>query len=961
MVNGKNIWSFLCRAFLLGLVFPLFSADFFAQDPKSKISGQVKDPFGHLVVGAKVVLTGENGEQLAIITDGVGKYSFTQIKAGNYTLEVEKTGFSIYKHKDIFLSGDPVIIDVVLQIRLEEQKVSVTDTDTRPDPAPDRNTDTTVLRENELAALPDDPDALEAALRALAGPSAGPDGGEIYIDGFLSRNIPPKSSIREVRINRNPFSAEFDRIGYGRIEIITKIGSTSFQGSAFFAFSDESLNARDSFADYRYPFQLRRYGGNLSDSFLKKRASYFVDIARRELDDSAVVSATILDEQLRIVSLRRNLVNPQRSVHFNARTDFQLGTNNTLSIRYGNWINSNVNSNVGGLIIPSQGYKTTNSRRTFQLIQTSVLKENLVNEFRFQFEHSQRRNLGDTLLPAVIVSESFFGGSSQTGNSFVSENRLEVNDNITVVHKNHTVRLGGRFRATRVNDTSPNNFGGTLIFTGGLGPKLDENGEIVIGDDGTPIMELISSIERYRRTEFFRQQGLPQTSVRERGGGVAQLSISGGNPSAKVTQVDFSAYLQNDWRVRPNLSFSLGLRMETQTNIGKNPDLAPRVSFAWSKETGRKKKLTTVIRGGAGLFYSRISENLILQARRYDGNTLMEYRISDSGLLDSFDGIPGVEELAFLGQQVALRRIGAVIRPARGLHSAVNVEQQLPFGSNLTITFSDFRVWNVLRSRNVNAPFEVNLPRPNEDFGDIYQFESSGQFESRRLRVVFSKRFGRNNLDVRYDLLSAKSDTDGVGSFPINQRDFSGEFGRASTDIRHSLFANVFFTLPQKIRLSSMVIATSGRPFNITLGQDLNGDSLFTERPAFATNVNSPTAVLTKWGAFDTNIDANSTIIPRNYGTGSPYFTTSISISRTFSIDSVLGQRRKSDKKTPSRFSLNLSSQIWNVFNSNNLQNPIGNLTSPLFGKAISMAGSYGRGDPLSGGRVVEFRARLSF
>ena len=112
---------------------------------------------------------------------------------------------------------------------------------------PSQNADALVIKGADLEALPDDPDDLQQDLQALAGPSAGPNGGEIYIDGFSSGRLPPKESIREIRINQNPFSGEYDKLGFGRIEIFTKPGSDKFHGTASYDVSDGMWNARNPF------------------------------------------------------------------------------------------------------------------------------------------------------------------------------------------------------------------------------------------------------------------------------------------------------------------------------------------------------------------------------------------------------------------------------------------------------------------------------------------------------------------------------------------------------------------------------------------------------------------------------------------------------------------------------------------------------------------------------------------
>lgn len=934
-----------------------------AQKNSAKLEGQVKDQFGGLIFDAEVTLINRANIEKVTATNKNGRFFFNDLAKEKYSLRVKKEDFSFYENSNIDLSEDSFkVIDVVLTVKEINEKIEVSLNSNKPSIDSDNNKDAIVLKEKDLEALPDDPEALEAVLKLLAGESGGPDGGQLYIDGSVSRNVPPKSSISEVRINRNPFSAEFDRVGYGRIEIITKIGKNEFNGSVFFKFNDESLNSRDPFAITRPPFQVRRYGGDISGSFLKNKASYLLDIDNREIDNSVIVNATVVDEQLRIVPFKQNYSAPEKAIFVNGRTDFQLNTNNTLSFRFGLMRKASKNVGVGDLALVSQAYRTADSTQTIQVNQTSVIKGKFINQFNFQYERYKIENKGNQNMPTILVSESFIGGNSQNGESIYSESKFELNNNVTFTKNSHIFRFGGRFRRITLNDTSPYNFGGTLIYNGGRAPRL-VNGQVVFGSDGQPVLENITSIERYRRTLLFNQLGLSKAESRQRGGGASQFSINGGNPKSKINQLDFSAFFQDDWKLRSNFSISLGLRLESQSNIGRNIDFAPRLAFAWSTDIGKKKKLTTVIRGGLGVFYSRFSENLVLQTEHFNGNNVQQFIISDADILDSFEEIPTAQELSGFGQPLSVKRIANDVRTPNTLQTAISLEQQLPFKANISITYSNLRMRNALRSRNINAPFSANSERPNSNVNDIYQYESSGRFHSNRLNINFSKRIGKNSFGFTYNLNFAKSDTDGANYFPVNQYDLSNEFGRSALDIRHTLSLSGYFKLPFDITFTPLIAAASGKPFNITLGQDTNGDSLFTERPGFANNFSS-NVVNTGFGTFDLNAPT-SNVIPRNFGTGPAFFSVSTGISKNFTFD-LFSRSKKEPGKTENkadrkRFTLNFSSRIWNVFNRPNLGMPVGNLTSPFFGKSVKLAGTYGKGDPLSGSRVIEFQLRLSF
>ena len=198
------------------------------------------------------------------------------------------------------------------------------------------NANQTVIGGKDLDALPDDPDELAAALQARAGPSIGPNGGQIFIDGFAGGNLPSKDSIREIRINQNPFAAENDQPS-GRIDILTRPGTDKLRGGASFNFNDESLNSRNPFAissSTRTPFQIRQYNFNLNGPLVKRKASYFVEFNRNETDDNELVRATVLDSSFNPVEVGQGFLVPKRNTSFSPRFDYAINTNNTLIARY---------------------------------------------------------------------------------------------------------------------------------------------------------------------------------------------------------------------------------------------------------------------------------------------------------------------------------------------------------------------------------------------------------------------------------------------------------------------------------------------------------------------------------------------------------------------------------------------------------------------------------------------------
>ncbi len=460
------------QIFLAAFIFVLFCSKVsFGQQSSATLRGQVADELGGLIVGATVTAADASGVEKTATTDDEGRYSFSSLAPGRYTVRVVAPGFALYENAEVEVAAggtDP--LNITLPVAIEEQVVTVTE-EAEINTDPDNNAGALVLRGADLDSLPDDPDALADALQALAGPSTGAEGGgEIFLDGFSGGRLPPKESIREIRINRNPFSAEYDRLGYGRIEIFTKPGTDKFRGQAFFNFNDEALNSRDPFAPERASFQRRRYGGNLSGPIVSKRASFFIDFQRNETDDNEVVNAVILDDAFNPTPFGLAVVTPRRSTTFSPRFDWQLNQTNTLVGRYSYERTRRSNVGVGDFSLPSRAFDTSSTEHTLQLTETAVINQKVINETRFQYVRARSVSEGDDSEPTIRVLEAFTGGGSQVGLSFNNEDRFELQNYTSWTMGNHSLKAGARLRHTRLSDSSPQNFAGTYTFARRLWP-----------------------------------------------------------------------------------------------------------------------------------------------------------------------------------------------------------------------------------------------------------------------------------------------------------------------------------------------------------------------------------------------------------------------------------------------------------------------------------------------------------
>src|SRR5688500_13976261 len=313
----------LTRAALFAvLALTLGATSAFARQGNGTLRGSVTDEFGGTIVGATVTATDAAGVAKTATTNGDGVYSITGLAPGTYNVRAVAGGFALFEDAGVTVAaGARNTLDIKLSVALQKEEVTVA-ADSGISTAPESNADALVLKGKDLEALPDDPEDLTSALTALAGPSAGPNGGQIYIDGFTGGRLPPKESIREVRINQNPYSAEFDRLGFGRIEILTRPGSDKFRGNVFTNFNDESLNSRNPFAPNRAPSQTRFFGGNISGPVVKGKASYFLDINNRDQDNNAIVNAVVLDENFNAVPFQQEFQVPSKRFSFSPRVDY---------------------------------------------------------------------------------------------------------------------------------------------------------------------------------------------------------------------------------------------------------------------------------------------------------------------------------------------------------------------------------------------------------------------------------------------------------------------------------------------------------------------------------------------------------------------------------------------------------------------------------------------------------------
>ncbi len=900
---------------LFGGLLPAWS-----QGAGGAIRGQVTDPGGGSIPGALVSANNGQGTSRSTTADKRGEYALENLPAGTYTVRVSAKGFALAESDVAVGAGAAQTLNFPMSLASAKQSVTVSDSgqSARVEVDPSANADALVMRGSDLDALSDDPDDLAADLAALAGPGAGPNGGQIYIDGFTGGRLPAKSSIREIRINQNPFSAQYDRIGMGRVEVFTKPGSDDFHGEIQTHDGSDIFNARNPFTPVKPTWQRLGLEGEVTGP-IGKKTSFFADFEVRKWTENSFVNASTLDKNLQTAPIAQAVLTPRRDTEENLKLDRQLSTNQTLTLRYTFARTAIDNQGASGFSLPSRIYNYRDGEDTVQFAETGVYGAHTVNETRARYSRLRTSQHGNADLPTTAVLDAFTGGGPPLTLSFTNQDRIEVQNMTTVTHGSHLLRWGGRLRGVDLRDQDTTNYTGTFTF---------------------------SSLDSYRITLMGQQAGLSAQQIRAAGGGASQFSIAAGNPLASLSQYDVGFFALDDWRARPNLTVSFGLRYEAQTRIDDHRDVAPRLSFAWGlAPAGKTPK--TVIRAGAGLFYDRVSETLSLDALRRDGVHQQQF-VLDSP--DFYPVIPSLGELLSNRVPQAIREMDGNIRAPYMGQAGVGVERQLPRNLVLSVNYLHSRGWHNLRSRAITPIGSVAAP----DVTSIYLYESSGIFKQDQLVTSLTARVNsRISFNSSYSFGKANSDTDGAATFPADSYNLRPEYGRAGFDVRHRLQFSGSFAFRWGLRLSPMLVATSSRPFNITIGRDLNGDTIFTDRPSFATDLSRPSVVRTPFGALDLSPMPGQTIIPRNYGVGPGLVSLNVRLAKTFK----LGKEVKG-KRDPMELTFTALSR--NLLNHPNLALPDGNLSSPYFGESTALVAG-GGGNNASGNRRIEFQCRLTF
>jgi len=937
--------SILLYALLLpALSFGTFSLSAVAQQPSATISGLITDPSGALIPGASVTLHAlPSGPDVVALTNRTGHYTFTGQPGSTFVVIVTAPGFATFESKPLQLSAaKPLTLDVRLKIEDQAQQVTVND-DTSMDTDPNHNGDSLTLKGKAIDDLPLDSTELMQELQGLSGGQS-PD---IYVDGFSGGTLPPRDTIREIRINQNPYSAQNDtNPGNGMIQIFTKPGSNKYHADFYTYANDDAFNTLNPFVTGQPPYYSVFNFGDFSGP-IDKHTSFFLSGDDQLSHTNGLIDAQTLDANFNPIFLTAAVPAPSSAYFISPRIDRQFGEKSTVIFRYSASESSQTNAGIGQFSLPSQGYNNDSMIQIFQLSNSQILSKKIVNDTRFQYTRSRVTQTPDSSAPTISVAGAFTGGGNSGASYNDNQDRYELQNYVSAAAGKQFFTFGGRFRATRDANHSLANYNGTYSFA---------------------CLTLTSTCTA---------NSYQATLLNQAGGGASQFSITQGNPNVAVMVADGALFFQDDWKAKPSFTLSGGLRFETQNVIADHADWAPRFGFAWGLKTRKDKPALYMLRGGAGIFYTRFTSGYVLQAERQNGITQQQYIIADPQFYSPTGNPANLSSLLAGNQaQSTTYRISPTLRAPYFFSSTISLERQLKTWGSVTVSYLENRGVHQLLTDNINAPlpgtYNIAVPtsgvRPFGTNQNIYQYESAGVFRSNRLAANYFLNFkkGKYFLFGNYTFHHDTADVNAAG-FPSNPYDIGADEGRASTDFRHQASVGASVRLPFGFSTFFYARAQTGTPFNITVGEDLNGDSIFNDRPSFATDLTRPSVVLTRFGNFDTSPIAGQTIIPNNYGHGPGLFYVNASLQRDFNFGPEIKPPAGSTPpklapgKKPQiarRYTLNFGIDAQNLFNQVNLAPRVGTLNSPLFGRSIALASGNGT---TSANRIINLETAFRF
>lgn len=811
----------------------------------------VTDPSGAAIPGADVTVDGR-GVSHSAVTAATGHTRIVLSHPGPYTVRACSAGFECVSREVRVADREPRVT-LALPLAGVRQRVEVTAESDTIALDSGSNQDVLALDPAMLDRLP----VLGGDVLGMLGDfvdagSVGSGGVSVLIDGLESNEtkISPVD-IEEIRINQSPYSAEFNRPGRGRVEIRTRTGSPQWHGDFRAEFRDSQLDARNAFAAVRPGERRTRFSGSVTGPLSRDAETMFRLTVEQETADlqSVIVARTPGG------SVRQNFPTPERESEVGFALQRQIGANHALNLRLEYERESELGRGVGGFRLPESAADGYGREVEFQTNLRSVLSARWISEFNARIER-ERAWVTSQLhgVPSVIVEDAFTAGGAQSDED-ERQTQLRLSQIFSLSTGRHFVRAG-----VQIPSATRNSFA-----------------------DGTER----DGVFRFASLADY-EAGRPYSFQRQAGSGAVSFWHN-----------QAAAFIQDDFRLRRNLSLGAGLRWDYENVVGDRNNIAPRLSIAFAP--GER----TVFRAGAGIFYDRMGSSGFRERLLLDG------RIQRILLLDpSYPDPAGDASLL----PASSTRFAASLRSPYLLQYSFRVKHSVSRRTVLWTGYTGSRGVSLFRSRDENAPRD-GTSRPDPAFAVMRRIESAGRLHAHAFETGLRARPASFlNANVQYRYGRAFDNTGGIGWFPADSWNTGPEWGRADFDRRHQFRALAVVEAGRWFDLGFVMRADSGSPYELTTGRDGNGDGFARDRPVG---------------------------VRRNSLEGAGRLTMDAELSREWKL-------RPGRDGSPA---LRIVIDAFNLLNRVNYTRFVGNLSSPFFGEPVAA----------SSARRLQFGARFRF
>lgn len=871
------------------------------------LSGRIDDARGAVVSGANVTATNlETNQRQTTTSDHEGRYRFPYLRTGDYDVTIDATGFATITRRLTLSIGQAVDLPIKLDVAGVSEHVNIGGTEV-PIIETVRTQLTETIRPKEINELPlNGRNYLDLALlipgvsstntgsnQRFAETSAVPGQGisvagqrnlnnSFIVDGVsanddaadLTGTYYSEEVIDQFQVVTSGGIAEFGRASGGVVNILTRSGTNEWRGSLYGFARNQRFDARNPVAPTKDFLTQAQYGGTIGGPIRREQTFFFANFEQTRRNYSAVLTidpanVSSINNHLRAINYAGSLISTGvvpasfDTTNFFTRFDHSINERNQLSGRYSLYHINAVNSRtVGGLNAVSRGTGLNDTDQTVVVSNVTTISSHTLNEARVQFTNSRLdAAVNDEVGPAVNI-----GGVASFGTATFSPlardiNLFEVVDNVSTQRGAHSLKFGGDFLYNRVN----------ILFPGAL--------------QGVYTFNTLNNFLTGNYQNYQQAFGVPN-----------QLQS---NPNLGV-------FVQDEWRVRPDLTVNAGLRYDVQylpdpIRTDTN-NFGPRLGFAYAP--GDRK---TVFRASYGLYYDRIPLRATSNALQRDGSKYLVVQLSPTQ--PGAPVFPNTLSLqpATLPTKPNITRIDPNIEASYSQQANLQIERELPGNAVLSVGYLHLRGLHLLLSRNVNVPTVPvsagvpNLGRPDPNWGNVARFESSGNSYYNGMVVSYNQRaVSWASLRVSYTLSKTIDD---AGNFffssPQNNFNVRDDRGLSDNDQRHRLVVSGSLEMPRHdkatgfqkflcgFQMGYIFTYASRLPFNVLLGNDRN---------------------------FDTNTNDRPVGVGRNTGRGFDFASLDLRVSRRF--------------KLTERVDIQLLAEGFNVLNRANLGVPINTLSA---------------------------------